>query len=145
MELPELALRILDIYRQEVSSNNKIASGALLNTSIETEVRGEHYLVYLNLPTYWKYVEYGREPGKFPPIDKIKEWIRIKPLIPEARTRGKVPTTDQLAFLVSRSIANDGIKPTPILENTLNKSDEVLEEFVNTYLKGIDVEIKKLL
>lgn len=59
---------------------------------------------------YWKYVEKGRRPGKFPPVSKIEKWIEVKPVRPKPMN-GKMPTTKQLAFLIARSIAANGIKP----------------------------------
>ena len=58
---------------------------------------------------YWKYIEYGRRPGKFPPPNKILDWVKIKPVIPRP-VNGIKPTEKQLAFLISRKIARDGIE-----------------------------------
>ena len=63
-------------------------------------------------------MENGRQPGKFPPLDVIKQWIQIKPVIPNIRN-GKLPTLDQLTFLISRSIARNGIPPKNYLASTL--------------------------
>ena len=97
-------------------------------SSIETEVitgDGE-YKVVLHAEDYLKTIELGTEPrGKLPrikpSIDAIKEWIEIKPVLPRPFDNGKLPTTDQLAFLIARSIAENGIKPTPILSETVEE------------------------
>ena len=50
-------------------------------------------------------------------MDKIKEWIRIKPVIPY--TRGKrLPNENQLAFLIGRKISK-GTSPNPFLAPTI--------------------------
>lgn len=47
----------------------------------------------------------GREPGKFPPIKAIRQWILEKPI----HFVGKIKLSS-LAFLIARKIANDGTK-----------------------------------
>jgi hypothetical protein len=85
------------------------ASSTLSNTAdVEVQLNGDKLLISLNLEPYWRYVEYGRRPGKFPPIDAIRNWIKVKPVVPDART-GKVPSEDQLAFLIARKISREGI------------------------------------
>ena len=79
-----------------------------------------HYIITLTLPEYARYVEYGRKPGKFPPVDKIKEWIRVRRILPTPLANGKLPTENQLAYLISRKISLKGTKPTHLLENTMN-------------------------
>ena len=74
----------------------------------------------ISLASYWKYVEYGRKPGKMPPVSKILEWVRVKPDLPRPRNNAKPPTDAQLAFLIARKIGRDGIKPGNQLEEALN-------------------------
>lgn len=132
MTLDELGKIIYDNLIKEIDSNNKVASGNLRNlTSYEVEINSGHYIIYMNMPAYWKYVEYGRRPGKMPPRKAIEDWIRIKPLVPTARG-GKVPTTEQLAFLIQRKIGREGIPPTPILSNAVHNSEQDINEFVKT-------------
>ena len=95
-------------YQTNLTDNNRIASGNLYNCNFIVEKRGKTYEVALDLQEYWKYVEYGRNPGKFPPTNKILEWIQIKPVIPRPDASGRIPTPKQLAFLIGRKIANEG-------------------------------------
>lgn len=119
--LEALGDQIIDVYRRKLYEGGTNATG-LLGNSLSCIVKTEDgiYDLYLSLQNYWKYVENGRQPGKFPPMDVIKQWIQIKPVIPDART-GKLPTIDQLTFLISRSIAINGIQPKNYLENTLRE------------------------
>lgn len=112
------------------------ASGALQDFTSTIEIKYDKMLIYFNLEDYWKYVEYGRKSGKYPPINKIKEWIRIKPIVPRA-INGKVPTTNQLAFLISRKIANEGIEAKNYLENTLNESEDLIERLAERIAEQI--------
>lgn len=132
MTLDDLGNTLLNLYKDGLTKYNKNASGGLADTSYEVEINETKYIVYFNLPAYWKYVEYGRKAGgKFPPRDAIENWIRVKPLVPTA-IHGKIPTTDQLVYLVSRKIAEKGIEPTPILAEALESSSNLIDEFAQT-------------
>lgn len=114
--LQEYGATICEKYREELAARGKNASGVLAGTvRYLVERNSTEYAVDLSLANYWQYVEYGRRPGKFPPPDKILEWVRIKPVIPRPLSNGKLPTPKQLAFLIGRKIANEGIAPTPAL------------------------------
>lgn len=117
-----------ELYKRKLTEKNINASNALLN-SVETTVkRGDDtFTVTIRLEDYWYYVENGRKPGRFPPIGKILEWIRIKPVIPCADSRGRLPTEEQLAFLIARKIAEQGTEGRHILAETV-------EELNNHYL-----------
>lgn len=119
--LETLGDQIIDVYRRKLYDGGSNASG-LLGNSLSCVVKTEEgvYDLYILMQDYWKYVEYGRQPGKFPPLDVIKQWIQIKPVIPNIRN-GKLPTTDQLTFLISRSIARNGIPAKNYLGNTLTE------------------------
>ena len=111
----------------------KNASGELLNSvRWGMRVNGRTYEVTLSLAEYWKYVEggaQGRETSPFgavyrahwPPVSAIREWIDIKPVIPRPGRNGRIPTKDQLAFLISRNISRHGIEPFPALSRTVEE------------------------
>ena len=119
--LETLGDQIIDVYRRKLFDGGTNATG-LLGNSLSCIVKTENgiYDLYLSLQDYWKYVENGRQPGKFPPLDAIKQWIQAKPVIPNART-GKLPTLEQLTFLISRSIANNGIPAKNYLTDTIRE------------------------
>ena len=125
--LEEWISRVAESYKDRVPS----ASGDLAQSiSGEVNVNGDSYLAVLNLSEAWKYIEYGRKPGKFPPVDAIKGWIQVKNIIPKPFTlpNGKqvIPTENQLAFLIGRKIAKDGIPAKPYLADTVNELREEL-------------------
>lgn len=110
---------MLELYRNQLIDKNINASNTLSNTaSTIVEVDGTSLMVSFNLEDYWKYVEYGRRPGKRPPIDAIEQWIKVKPIIPDP-INGRVPTTKQLAFLISRKIGMEGTKAQRPLEKAV--------------------------
>lgn len=101
---------LADLYKRKLISDNKKASGDLINSvTANVEIDGNLYIAELELADYWKYVENGSKPH-WPPKDAILKWIKKKPIIPRAN-KGITPTNDQLAYLIGRKIARDGIKP----------------------------------
>lgn len=92
----------------------------------------------------------------FPNIDAIEQWIREKkiPMNVEAGTVTKIgkgaPNLNSIAFLISRSIAKNGILPFNFLKPLSNviESDEFIKNLYNALVEdGVeDVEevIKKL-
>lgn len=142
---------LVDEYKGRLDSEGITATGKLrdsvkyiINTS-DREIELD-----LSLAEYWKYVENGRKAGRFPPINKIAEWIKAKPVIPEPYN-GKLPTEKQLAFLISRSIAENGIEGKKVLHNSIedildsgfwNELDDAVNEDIS---EMVDVEIIALL
>lgn len=148
--LAQYAEAVRNEYQDELIRQGKIATGDLLN-SCEFEVVSESGLAYsvvLTLKDYWRWVEYGRKAGgKLPPIDAIKNWISAKPVIPKPDARGKLPTAEQLSFLIARKIARDGIPPTNALAKSVRlKNEDWNEKIADALLtdmgKAVDVKIQ---
>lgn len=114
-----------DTLKSVISSNGSNASGTLSKSITGIVKMNDKYLtVSISLEDYWKYIEYGTNPH-FPPVDKIREWIRVKPVLPRPLASGKLPTENQLAFLIGRKISRFGTKPKPFLNNTKEEFDLV--------------------
>lgn len=128
----------IETYKKCLIRDNKKASGNLIKSlkPISITFNNNKIQADISIASYWKYVEYGRRPGKFPPVNKILEWIKIKPVIPRPMNGLKPPTEPQLAFLISRKIAREGIKPGNQFEEALNIS-------WNKYEKQISDAISK--
>ena len=134
--LDEYAEKAKELYKRKLTDKGINASYKLLN-SVETVVRrnDDEFIVSINLEPYWYYVENGRGPGRFPPIDKILEWIRVKPVIPYSDSRGKLPTEEQLAFLISRKIAEQGTEGRNVLYETV---DELNRYYLQKLQQALD-------
>ena len=143
--LADYATAIEDKYKQNLEHSGRRATGNLI-TSVNTKVDidGNLYEIELQLEDYWKYVEEGRGAGKFPPVDKILEWIKVKPILPYPDRNGKLPTENQLAFLIGRKIANEGFEGTNDLEETMETVDyeAIIEEALD---KDVLCELDELL
>ena len=120
--LDEYAEKAKELYKRKLTEKEINASYKLLN-SVETTVKrnDDEFIVSINLEDYWIFVENGRKAGRFPPIDKILEWIRIKPVIPYSDSRGRLPTEEQLAFLIARKISEQGTEGRNVLFETVDE------------------------
>lgn len=104
------------------------------------------FQIEFNAPEYWKYANYGRGPGKFPPQDKIEDWIVRRKISPTPMKDGKTPTRKQLAYLISRKIANEGFKGSGFLEKTLGEQEDYWEERISDAIyKDIESQIMEWL
>lgn len=132
--------------KNKLKANDSYASGDLVN-SIRGIVKqnGKYVVISIQLEDYWQYVENGRKAGKYPPINAIKNWISVKPVLPRPLKSGKLPTDNQLAFLIARKISKVGIKPKPFLKPTITDFDlinKVYNEVVNLLNKQLeDLEV----
>lgn len=162
--LKDMADAMIQFMRNRLSNNNTNASYALsnsLNYIIETE-RGA-IEVSVSLEEYWKYVENGTSPH-WPPTNKIEEWIKVKPVIPEVRpvtyhwytngrkrgepktiynerTVNKVPTVKQLAYLISRKISINGTKPQPFFWSSV---EDAVQEFEDRLQEAITEDVGEI-
>lgn len=119
--LEDLAPRMLDKYKE------------LGNTENVTVTVGE-LEVSLHLPEYWYYIEHGRGPGKFPPIEAIQNWMTAKHIVPrEDRT---VP---QVSYLIARKIAKEGTQGKHAAEGTI---DFVKNTFLPQLYSAIVQDVK---
>ena len=114
--IQDLVDSIADIYRQNLESSK--ATGNLQNFQTYITLNDTTFSVGFELEDYWKYVEYGRGPGKQPPIDAIEKWVKVKPIVPDSRS-GKIPTTRQVAYLIARKIGREGTPAQKPLSNTM--------------------------
>ncbi len=137
--MEEMAIAIRNEYQDNLIRNDRIASGDLLN-NIEYEItRGDFtYTIYVKMRDYWYYVENGRKAGKWPPIDNILNWIRVKPVLPRPNAEGKLPTPQQLAFLIARKIGEEGTEGTQDLRKA---TDTIWDTFEDRLYEAIDEDV----
>lgn len=125
--LSEFAQTIVNRYKDKIS---EYSSGKLYKTIDYTITsKSDSYLVIIDLEEYWKYIEKGRRAGaKMPPLSAIENWIKVRKIIPRpvALKSGKqrVPTIQQLAYVIARSISRNGIAPRPFMSESINQTIE---------------------
>lgn len=131
--------------KNKIDSNGTNASGDL-SKSIKGLVKydGKYLTVSIRMNEYWRFVENGTKPH-FPPLDAIRKWISVKPVLPRPMKSGKLPTANQLAFLIARKISKVGTKAKPFLYNTIKDFDlvgKVYTEVLTLINKQITEEIE---
>ena len=130
--LNEFADAFIQNARNNLDANQSNASYNLYNSFEKViEVGEDYFKVSISLADYWQHVENGRGPGKFPPADKIKEWIEVKPINPTPLSNGKTPSVEQLSFLISRKIANEGTEGKPFFEPAKEQTIREFEDKIN--------------
>lgn len=137
--LNEYADTVIQLTQDNLQQNGNIATGNLLQMEKVIEVGDDWFKVYLSLQDYWKYIEEGRGAGKFPPPDAIRNWIEVKNITPEPDANGRTPSVDQLTFLISRKIAEEGTEAHPFLEPA---KQEALQRFEQSIEYAIEEDVK---
>lgn len=126
-ELEKFGHRFTDEYRNLLEAENVNASYAL-SDSVDyiVETDDDAIQVSISLLDYWKRVEYGTQPGTIVDRKDLEKWIRVKRVVPRPLNNGKLPTTQQLAYLIQHKIYEQGIEERPLFEMTL---EEVWNDF----------------
>lgn len=126
--LEEYAVAVRNLYQDRLILHDRIASGKLLNDiNAHVEYDGQTYEVQLDLWNYWRYIEMDTEPH-WPPPSAILKWIQIKPVLPRPMKNGKLPTPQQLAYLIGRKIAVFGTKGIPDLTDSVQDMNTAFRE-----------------
>lgn len=115
LTLERIAPVLISLYRQQIDQTNTNATGRLANTiNFKLEIDNQAISLDLLLEDYWKYIEYGRKPGKQPPIRNIQNWIKVKRILPTINP-----------YLIARKIGRYGTEGKYLLSNSL--------EYINKY------------
>ena len=144
--LNDFGQKIVDNYRAELEACN-YQDGQLYRTlSYSVKMNSSSWLISISLEEYWKYIEYGRRPGKMPPLDVIEKWINVRQILPRPLTlksgKSVVPTIPQLSFLIARKIGRDGIQPRPFFKQSF---EEAKREYLAKIEEAIIQDIKESL
>ena len=137
---------IITTYKSQLEAE-EMNNGELYRTiSYSVSTGNSGWVISVSLADYWKYIEYGRRPGKMPPVSAIENWINVKQIIPHSMTlkSGKtvIPTIPQLSFLIARSIGRRGIAPKPLFKNSFEAAKQ---QFMQVIKDAITQDIKESL
>lgn len=95
---------------------NAVATGNLVRSiHFKVEWSGKAYGIEFEMADYGVYVDGGRRPGGFPPLERIREWCRVKGIPVRA------------AYPIARRIAEEGIAARPFFGSTVEAG---LEDFL---------------
>lgn len=131
-------------YRDSLIAKKKNASYRLMSSvHYSTTFEGNTFAVSLELLEYWKFIEYGRKPGRYPPPEAIIEWIKVKPITPRPSADGRLPSVKSLAFLIGRKIYREGIAPVPAMAEAIDKVNAEMEARIQEAIDKDMAEIVK--
>ena len=148
--LNDFAELMLDGYKERLETDGINASGSLSNTlSVNVEQNGVLYEVSFNINKYWRWLEEGRQPtknnGNGELMRNILQWIRQKPVLPTP-FNGKLPTEEQLAYLISRKIHREGYEGKEPLKKTFEEVEDMLkEDLENAFAEDIAEDLEKIM
>lgn len=135
---------LVEEYKEQLILSDSNASDQLYNSlSYIVSNNGTTFEVKLELMDYWKWLENGRKAGKMPPINAIKQWIEVKPVIPRPMSNGKLPTVNQLSYLIARKIGLEGTIGKHLLQTSIDNVWDVFEEFIaEAFAKDLEKDIE---
>lgn len=148
--LIDFAELMRDGYKERLASEGINASGSLSNSvAAQVEMNGTVFEVSLTLNEYWKYIEGGRPPtqnnGNGELRRSILQWIKVKPVLPKPFD-GKLPTEEQLAYLISRKIHKEGYEGKEPLKKTFEVVEDMLRDDLEiAFAEDIAEDIEKIM
>lgn len=132
----------IELYKSNLVASGRPASGNILkpeNLYYKVNLGTNVYAVDISLLEYWKYIENGTRPH-WPPVSAIREWIRVKPVIPRPFENGKLPTESQLAFLIARKISRVGTEGINDFERA---NDEVFARMEMSLAEAVTEDLQR--
>ena len=129
--------KFLEIATKDNTKHYELSNNIKFNLQVNDTV----FEIEFQAPSYWQYANYGRSPGKFPPPDKIEDWIIRRKITPYPTKSGKTPTRKQLTYLISRKIAREGFKGSGFLEKSLSEQQDYWEDRIKEAI-GEDIELQ---
>ena len=97
----------------------------------------------ISMNDYGLNVNQGRSAGKFPPPQKIEDWVRKNSS--KLKLENTRPSTiRKVGFLIGRSISQKGIKPTRFIDIVIDKFEpRITMDLVDAYKRQIQEEINE--
>jgi len=125
-DLAKITNSVLKVVTTVLNNANVKTTKAEAASKFEVTLNNEKLEVII--PGYYLFVDKGRDKGNRPPVNAILNWIRKEKI-----TVPNGVTELSFAFAVANSIANQGTKPRPFIEE-LNEEIGLLtrDYIVNT-------------
>ena len=136
--LEEYAIAFRNALQDSYIEDDRNASVELLN-SIDYLIQKDNvqFIVSIKIADYYKYLETGTKPH-WPPVNAILDYIKTKPILPDNRF-GKLPTPEQLAYLIGRKISEEGTEGTNNFHKTAEKINaEYMDKIEEAITKDVD-------
>ena len=124
--------------RSPFGTSPKKASGNLIN-SISTTYNPSNQEITVEMLDYWQYVNDGRKPGKYAPLDSIKDWIKQKGLKGRDKKTGRFITKEKFAWGINTNIKKFGIAPTYFYDKAVENFEKYFEDEA---VKALDIDME---
>lgn len=109
--------KIKESAKDNIRQNGTTFQGNLARSITVREATAQRGVVAVG-ESYGAPVEFGRRPGKMPPVAPIERWAKLKLGAPGA------------GYVIARKIATKGTKAQPYMEPAfVNNADYVLDQF----------------
>jgi len=136
---PDVMLRHIDrgVHRaaEEVAREEKHAAPKAFSTlvnSIKTSRNSQASYRVGPSVNYADNVELGVEPGTFPELQSIRDWIRVKHIEPENADFDE----RDLAWMIARGIYRAGTRPQPFAATTAKRMAPHVHDIVNQSVRA---------
>ena len=113
-ELGATAIQMLGDATKKLRENGSVSTSFLVNSGKVKKYK-THYTVGYSA-SYAYIVEFGRKIGTMPPVSSLIPWVKKKLRINDPKQQ------KQVAFLIARSIMQNGIKPKPFFYPAYEKA-----------------------
>lgn len=128
-ELNRAMIESLDTIEQAVALETPVNLG-ILRGSISHEIFGEPPDFYGEVGTpvlYGAPVEFGRRPGKMPPVRAIRAWVVRKKLVPAMDSdEDYQEAVDRAAYMIARAIGRRGTKGAHMFERGFRATEPMI-------------------
>jgi len=142
--LNKLSRQLIDSMVNEIVSQDKVASGSLRD-SFKPEI-DENFLGIRSSVEYASNIDLGRRPGKFPNINKLQNWIKIRfgdEPYPN-RSGGRPLRIKDLTYIIGRKIQNEGYVGINYSAKALLNAEKIItQELGDAYLKDLEEQLEK--
>tara|TARA_X000001382_G_C3149039_1_gene172319 strand:- start:608 stop:1081 length:474 start_codon:yes stop_codon:yes gene_type:complete len=138
--------KVLDRYKkilaEEIKRQLNKPSSNLSKSIRGIKLRGKDgFGIYMN--DYGLNVNQGRSAGKFPPPNKIEDWVRKNSSNLKLED-SKPSTIRKVGFLIGRSISQKGIRPVRFIDIAIDKVEPRMTiDLANAYLKDLSEPLDK--
>lgn len=142
--LEEYGVALRNAYQDNLIASDRIATGDLLN-SVEVRVVGPDggdWRVIFNLAEWWKWVEDDTRPH-WMPKGTLLGWIAAKPVLPRPDDKGRLPTPEQLDYLIRRRIAGESPKGLPGGTKGTHDLERAEESLVGEWMPRIAAALQR--
>jgi hypothetical protein len=137
--------QMVDKMIDTLIKNKSVATGKL-GRSLKPEVTYSNgvYSLEIDGELYGKFVDQGRKPGSYAPVNAITQWIKVKRIRPQ-----KGVTVESLSYLINRKIKDKGIPARPFIKPSvqfiLNRLEDQLKDLgVAAVQEDVDAMIMRL-